>query len=220
MNEQQIPAQDIVPICRQILQQMLAGAEPEAVQAELAMQGISAADAENLINVSVASAQSVSPILEEGGEIEQAVETLTSQGMDESLALPMVQMISSFMDGAEGEVDSEAAQPSAAPQSETVDEERMKAVIRLAIAVDSDLAQGVDRESIHAAIINISDIDQYPEVAGDVMEFISNVALARNTCNRSLKNNDLQKTMTEMGLSRKPAYVAMIAAFFTNAVQG
>ena len=216
MSDEQIPVDDIIPLCKQILQELLSGKTPEEVQADLAMQGVSADDAENLINVSVASAQAASPILEEGGDPAQAVEALTQQGMDDTLATPMVQMLVSLIDGNSEQAPADT--PAAA--EEAVDEEHLKSVIRLGIAVDSDLSQGVEKENIVAAISNISDIGQYPEIAANVAEFIENVRLARNACNKSLENNDLQKTMSEMGLHRRPAYVAMLTVFFNKAAAG
>ena len=73
---------DIVGTCREVLLALLSGKAPEEALLTLTGSGISEEDAQALVNVTIACAQEVSPVIEGGAVMWQAIDALVEQDFD------------------------------------------------------------------------------------------------------------------------------------------
>ena len=205
---------DIVGTCRDILLALLSDKTPEDVQGKLTQSGVSAEDAQTLINVTIATAQEVSPVIEGKAVQWQAVEALVKQGVEKALAESLVKMVIVSMNAQQGGAAEQPAPP--APESPVVSEGAMKILMRLALVVDADLQRGVSVENIARAIDNIPDVSEYPDVAGRAVEFVDNVRLARAACNLTQTGSPLAEVIADLGIDKKQPYVALLAVFLNK----
>lgn len=211
---------DIVGTCREILLALLGDKTPEDVQAMLTGNGVAPDDAQTLINVTIATAQEVGPVLEGKSVQWQAVDALVKQGVEKPLAESLVKMVIVTMNARQGAAaggDAPAAPATPEqPSAPVVNEAQMKILMRLALVVDADLQRGVSVEGIAKAIENIPDVADYPDVAGRAVEFVDNVRLARAACNLAQTGSPLQSVIADLGIDRKQPYVALLAVFFSK----
>lgn len=207
---------DIVGTCREVLLALLSGKAPEEALLTLTGSGISEEDAQALVNVTIACAQEVSPVIEGGAVMWQAIDALVKQGVEKPLAESLVKMVVAVMNEQQRETAAATATKTTgvAPAEIVVNEEQTKILMRLGLVVDTDLQRGVPVEGIAAAIENIPDIGEYPEVHGKATEFVDNVRLARAACNLAQTGSPLAEVVKDLGLDKKPPYVAILAIFF------
>jgi len=209
---------DIVGTCKDVLLALLSDRAPEEVLQTLTATGIPADDAQTLINVTVACAQEVSPVIEGKAVQWQAVDALVKQGVEKPLAESLVKMVITVMNSqqAGGAAAATAGAAAAAGKTAVVNEASVKVLLRLALVVDADLLRGVPVENIAQAIDNIPDVEDYADVAGRAVEFVDNVRLARAACNLAQTGTPLQQVITELGLDKKQPYVPIMAVFFNK----
>lgn len=200
---------NIIDVCRDILQALIAGKMPEDVKAMLAGSGVTGDDADNLINITIGCTQEITPVIEQRVGLDEAVGNLVSQGMDSQLAQNMSQMILSVM-GQQAVENSGVDMDAPA----VINEEQMTILMRLGMAVCSDLQKGVPVENIAKAIDNISDLEKLPDVKGRSVEFVDNVRLAHAAASRAKGGIPLPQVITDLGLKQKPPYVPVLALFF------
>lgn len=210
---------DIVGTCREILLSLLGGKEPAEVLPSLIETGIGEEDAQTLVNVTIACAQEVSPVIEGTAVQWQAVDALVKQGVEKPLAESLVKMVIVVMNEQQNGAAAPASGTGSTGKSEAgaetvVNEEEMKVLMRLGLVVDADLQRGVPVEGIAAAIDNIPDVVDFPEVFGRSTEFVDNVRLARAACNLAQTGSPLAQVIRELGLDKKPPYVSILAVFF------
>lgn len=201
---------DIFEVCRKVLEGLLAKETPEQVQQKLVAMGVPEGDVPQLINITVLSAQAASPVIEQRSTPVEAVKSLVSQGMDNRMATAMVNMIINVMaERAEEKVQARGG----AGGGETIAEDAMKLLMRLAQAIAVDVQNGGDTATMAQAIRNIEGIGDYPQVAGREEEFIEEVRLALKTAERA-QAISLPQAIDELGVRERPAYVAVLALFF------
>lgn len=213
-DDDQMPELDIIDVCKEILLMLLEGKQPDEVQAMLSEKEIDGDDAQNLINITIACTQEVSPVIEQRRSLDEAMQKLVEQGMDAALAANMANMILATMGDRAAESAGVDLDSDEAP---VISQEEMTVIMRLAMAVDIDLNKGVDPENIAEAISNISDIEKIKDIKGAELDFVQNVKLARAAAERTRAGLQLPEVIKQLGLNRKPPYVPVLALFFLKA---
>jgi len=212
-KDQTPPEFDIFEVCRKVLEGLLAGQKPNEVQQALLAMGVPADDAPQLINITVLSAQAASPVIEQRATPAEAVKNLVSQGMENRMATAMVNMIINVMtERATAKVDAQRAANSDRP-AETISEDTMKLLMRLAHAIAVDIQNGGETATMAEAIRNIEGIGDYQEIAGREEEFVEDVRLALQAAERA-QAIPLPQAIEQLGLRQRPAYAAVLALFF------
>ena len=205
---------DIVAVCQEILEALIAGKTPEDVQSMLIAKGIGDEDAQSLMNVTIICTQEVTPVIEQRVSIDDALNNLVTQGLDPAMAKGITDMILSVMgNNAVNKVEAEM-NPEAEP---VISQEEMTHIMRLAMAVNTDQQKNVPDSSIVEAIKSIKGIEDIKYVGNDIEGFVANVKLARQAMERTRGGMTLPEVVKQLGIDHKEPYVAVLALFFLKA---
>ena len=205
---------DVVAVCKEILEALIAGKTPEDVQAMLAAKGIEEEDAQSLMNVTIICTQEVTPVIEQRVSIDDALNNLVTQGLEPEMAKGISDMILEVM----GNNAAEKAGVDLNSDSEPViSQEEMTYLMRLAMAVNTDQVKNVPDSNIVEAIKNIDGIEDVKYVGDDIEGFVTNVKLAKQAMERTRGGLTLPEVIKQLGIDKKEPYVAVLALFFLKA---
>ncbi len=203
---------DIVAVCKEILEALIAGKKPEEVQEKLTGMGIGDEDAQSLMNVTIICTQEVTPVIEQRASIDDALNNLVTQGLDPAMAKGITDMIIEVM--GTNAANKVGVDPDAEP---VISPEEMTHIMRLAMAVSTDQQKNVPDSSIVAAIGNIEGIEKVKYVGENIEGFVANVKLARQAMERTRGGLTLPQVIKQLGIDKKEPYVAVLALFFLKA---
>ncbi|GHV21900.1 hypothetical protein AGMMS49959_11770 [Planctomycetales bacterium] len=202
---------DLFAICREILLQLLDGKMPADVDKTLDELGVPAGDREQLINLTVVSAQAVNPVIEQKINKGEAARNLVAQGMGAEMAESMVNLILDVM--------TERAEAKVGDQNlPEIDEKTARILMKLGLITLTDLQNGGDETAMAQALHNLEDIADYRDVYNREAEFIANVKLAASAAQRALAQ-PLPEVIKQLGIDQKPPYVGVLALFFMRVRQ-